>query len=380
MKKIAIIGSGELQTPLIIKAKDLGYETYVFSKKNNSIGENICTNFFEIDVLNVEKILEICQEIGIDGITSIASDITTKAVIYVAEKMKLNGNTFGTFSKATNKYEMRKAFENAGLIIPRNYLIRNKEDIKLLYSLLSYPIIVKPVDRAGSAGVTKVENENDLEKSVEYAMQESLNKQVIVEEYIYGNEYSCECLSINGKHNRLVYTQKFTTGTPNFVEIGHIQPANFSLDKKHIDSIIFKALDVLEVKNGASHTEFKITPDNKIVIIETGARMAGDFIGSDLVKLSTGIDYVEAVIKIAMGITPDIPKIKNLNSCAIKFVCNKKDKKILECIEREKPEVIYSKSNEININSKNVKNSSERFGWFIMNNSNYEFYKRIINS
>ena len=155
MKKLAIIGSGELQTPLILTAKNMGYETYVFSRENNTIGEKVCTKFYDIDVLNIEKILEICQELKIDGITTIASDITTRAVIYVAQKMNLPGNTLETLEKATNKYKMRKSFEEVGLIVPKNYLIKDLEDIKTLSKKLTYPVIVKPVDRAGSARSNK---------------------------------------------------------------------------------------------------------------------------------------------------------------------------------------------------------------------------------
>ncbi|MBR6829546.1 MAG: hypothetical protein IKM83_02895, partial [Paludibacteraceae bacterium] len=35
--------------------------------------------------------------------------------------------------------------------------------------------------------------------------------------------------------------------------------------------------------------------------MEIGARMGGDFIGSDLVRLSTGYDFVQGVIQVALG-------------------------------------------------------------------------------
>ena len=69
---------------------------------------------------------------------------------------------------------------------------------------------------------------------------------------------------------------------------------------KKIEQVILKSLDILEVSNGASHSEIKILGSN-IKIVEIGARMGGDFIGSDLVKISTGIDYLELVINIALN-------------------------------------------------------------------------------
>ena len=65
--------------------------------------------------------------------------------------------------------------------------------------------------------------------------------------------------------------------------------------------VVFHALDSLEITYGASHTELKIAKDGTIALIEIGGRMGGDFIGSNLVQLSTGIDFVKAVIDISLG-------------------------------------------------------------------------------
>ena len=63
-------------------------------------------------------------------------------------------------------------------------------------------------------------------------------------------------------------------------------------------------LDCLGIRNGASHTELKVDSDGTIRLIECGGRMGGDCIGSDLVRLSTGVDYVRGVIDVACGKAP----------------------------------------------------------------------------
>ena len=62
-----------------------------------------------------------------------------------------------------------------------------------------------------------------------------------------------------------------------------------------------RALDALGLTNGASHSEYKITKEGRIVVMEIGGRMGGDFIGSDLVLLSTGYDFLRGVIEVALG-------------------------------------------------------------------------------
>ena len=136
-------------------------------------------------------------------------------------------------------------------------------------------------------------------------MEQSFEKSAIVEEYLEGEEYSYETISYHGKHTTLAVTKKYTTGSPHFIETGHVEPSGLSEDMlKKIEPVMFRALDALKVTDGASHGEFKITPEGKIRIIEIGSRMGGDCIGSDLVYLSTGYDFMGMLIDVACGNEP----------------------------------------------------------------------------
>ena len=125
----------------------------------------------------------------------------------------------------------------------------------------------------------------------------------MVEKFIDGREISVEFISYQGQHYPLQITDKVTTGAPHFVELEHHQPSTLS-DAMYttIYAITERALHALGITNGASHAEYKITDDGRIYIMEIGARMGGDFIGSDLVQLSTGYDFVKGVIEVALGL------------------------------------------------------------------------------
>ena len=59
MKKIAVIGAGEFQNPLILRAKEMGYETHVFAWKNGDIGERTADFFYPISIVDKEAVLEL---------------------------------------------------------------------------------------------------------------------------------------------------------------------------------------------------------------------------------------------------------------------------------------------------------------------------------
>lgn len=363
MKKIAIIGASYLQEPLIQTAKSKGFETHVFAWKRDDVGEKSADFFYPISVVEKEQILDKCKEIAIDGICTIASDVAIITVNYVAEKMGLIGNSILATEASTNKHKMRECFEKNGDPSPKSIQVESVDDLDGV--TLEYPIIVKPVDRSGSRGITKLESKEGLSEAIENAKAQGFEKVALVEEFATGQEYSVEYISWNGEHYFLNLTQKYTTGAPDFIETGHLEPALVDPDiLTKVKVVVEHALNSLGIKYGASHSELKITPAGDIKIIEIGGRMGGDCIGSSLVNLSTGFDFVSAVIDVSMGVKPEIIKTKD-ECAAIHFIFSEKDIDCLNDLKREHPQtLVFENVNEIT--DEKITDSSLRFGYFIM--------------
>lgn len=323
MKKLAIIGASYLQRPLVEKAKEMGLYTICFAWAEGAVCKDLVDEFYPISIVDKDEILKVCQEKQTDGICTIASDVAAPTVAYVAEKMGLVGNTYQASIIANNKYAMRQAFMNAGVPCPKFLCVENCTDATIdeIKQSMRLPLIVKPTDRSGSLGVIKVDNIEELKDAMDNALACSFKKQAMVEEFVGGREISVEFISYQGKHYPLQITDKVTTGTPHFVELEHHQPSTLSAEMyTRIYDITENALNALGITNGASHSEYKITEDGDVYVIEIGGRMGGDFIGSDLVRLSTGYDFVKAVIKVALGDFTE-PQITETNHSGVYFLC-----------------------------------------------------------
>ncbi len=328
-KNLAIIGASYLQLPLIEKAKEMGFVTHVFAWAANDVGEKVADFFYPISITKVDEITAKCQEIGICGICSIATDLGNYTVNYVANQLGLPGNSMECTKMSTNKHLMREAFYKNGDPSPKSILVDDITD--LLALKIAYPIIVKPIDRSGSRGIYKLESPDNLYTAVKSAISEGFEKKALIEEYVEGQEYSVEGISYNGIHHILAMTLKHTTGAPHFIETGHMEPAPVS-DKlfERVKVVVCHALDSLGIKNSASHSEIKIDKNGTIKIIEIGSRMGGDAIGSDLVYYSTGIDYVKAVIQVACGVEPDLYPVCSPTPVRVKFIFTNDDVEELE--------------------------------------------------
>jgi biotin carboxylase len=299
-EKLIIIGASYLQIPLIEKANEMGFETHVFAWEEGAVGKNLAHHFYPISIIEKEKILLIAQTLKPCGVVSIASDLAMHTVNFVALNLGLVGNSLECNDLTTNKYKMRRALLAHNLPCPYfQHCYKNEEpDI----SKLNFPFIVKPTDRSGSRGVTRVDSSDQLKFALNRAWNDSWIKEAIIEEYIQGREISVEMISWRGEHHYLACTDKVTSGPPYFVELEHHMPADLtkSLEIKVIN-LTKKALSALNIEYGASHTEIIITKENKLYLVEIGARMGGDHIGTKLVKYSTGYDFVQGAIEIATG-------------------------------------------------------------------------------
>lgn len=367
MSKIAVIGASYLQLPLVRRAKELGHEVYCFAWDKDAVCKEVADHFYPISIVEKEIILDECKRIGIDGICTIASDVAAPTVAFVAEKMNLNANSYKSACMANNKYEMLNALRNAGVPCPKYQMVTSESDVKV--DSWIYPLIVKPTDRSGSLGVTKVETQDDLLKAVNNAISLSFKGEAIIEEFIEGREISVEFISYHGKHYPLQITDKVTTEAPHFVELEHHQPANLSEEKfKGIYALTEKSLNALGLTEGASHSEYRITPDGRVVVMEIGGRMGGDFIGSDLVKLSTGYDFVEGVIQVALN-DFKIPVATIKCHSGVYFLC-KETESLLTIFANPKvhPEIIEIE--QTNSELRNVECSADRSGYFIYQDSN----------
>ena len=322
-KTLAIVGASYLQLPLVERAKELGLRTICFAWEDGAVCKDECDKFCPISIVEKEQILEVCKTERIDGICTIASDVAAPTVAYVAEQMGLTGNSYECAVRANNKFLMRDAFLHAGIPSPKYICVTSEIqwNANEIVKELGLPLIVKPSDRSGSLGVIKVDHPEQLQAAIQNALECSFRHEAIVEQYIEGREISVEFISYQGKHFPLQITDKVTTGAPHFVELEHHQPANLDERKyAEIYDLTKRALDALGVTNSASHSEYRITEDGRIYVMEIGARMGGDFIGSDLVQLSTGYDFLRGVIDVALREFNE-PKLNEHHCSGVYFLC-----------------------------------------------------------
>ena len=294
---ILVFGVGELQKSIIERCKKKKLFVVGIDPMAEAMCRNLVDAFEVVGGQDFEKTVEVAERYNVKGIVTAATDKPLVMMARVAEKLQLPFFSVETAEWSTDKLMMKQKFQESGIPCANGFILNSVDELTELK--VDYPVIVKPRDNSGSRGVIYCNNLKEVEIAVKEALQYTKKGNVLIEEFIEGQEYSIEGIHYNGEHHVIQFTEKTTTDFPYNVEIAHIQPADISPQQQNkIKKLITQIGQTLGFENCASHTELKIN-SRGIYIIETSPRLGGDFISSTLVPLSTGINMEDILIDIA---------------------------------------------------------------------------------
>lgn len=307
-KTLMIIGAGFGQLPAIKIANEMNLETIVVDKNPDAIGMKIADHAYAVDVIDIKEVIKVARKHNIDGVITMQTDLPVPTVGAVVDALNLKGSGFEVAERCSNKIKTRVAFKNAGIPQPNFEVVNCLEEAKVAAKKIGFPCIIKSADSSGSRGVTKINNESDIDRALYVAFQNTRLDKVLLEEYISGVEIGAQGFSVDGKCN-LVLLHNDTLSTPPYmIPIGHSFPiAGFSPNElKRIELDVMKAVDIIGIKDGPSNIDLIIdSRNNKVKIIEIGARIGATCL-PELVSYYSGIDWVEQAIKSSLDLPIDL--------------------------------------------------------------------------
>lgn len=309
MKKLLVLAAGPLQAPVIRRAREMGIYVVAADGNPQAVGLKLADKAVVTDIRSEEGMLEVARREQINGMLHPCTETAMNVLGRINDELHLNGLSRATALRATNKHLMREAFKKGGAPSPLSLLANDADHAWCIFhDEMEGAAILKPTRNSGSRGISKVERDiskEQFERQYHWALHESRDNGVLIEQFIDGPEFSVEAIVWKGEPHILAITDKKTTGAPFFVELGHNQPSVFPEDvQQKLREATIAGIRALGLQNCAVHSELKIQ-DGQAYLMEIGARMGGDFIATDLVRLSTGIDMVQAAIQVALGEEPE---------------------------------------------------------------------------
>lgn len=297
-KKLMILGASGGQLPLIQRAVELGHYVITVDYLPENVGHQFSHQYVNCSTVDQTGVLQFAQDLRIDGITTIASDVATATVGFVTERMALSGCPAWIANIMSNKASFRRFQHETGLNSPG--FVTGEQFDQLASSLLNLtpPLMFKPVDTSGSRGVSRVDlvDHTQSKQAFDYARRFGRSKVVCVEEFINGTDVSGDGFLVNGQLYAVI-TQKHKQG---YIPTGHSLPTNLSeADQIRVLDEVATTCRALSYTYGPVDFDVKVSPE-RVVVIEMSPRLGGNGIPK-LIRRATGVDLVQETIQFALG-------------------------------------------------------------------------------
>jgi biotin carboxylase len=311
-KKILFLGGSDIQVYAIKRAKELGYFVITADFLPDNPGHKFADAYYNVSTTDLDGILNLSKKLNIDGIVAYASDPAAPTVAYVGEALGLPSNTFHSVEILSDKSKFRQFLKENDIRHPDFIKTSNKDEI--IRFLGRYDkCLVKAVDSSGSKGITVIEGVRNIDSALKEAFKFSRKDYVTVEEYI-----EKKSLQINGEliveDGKILFS---CYGNVHFdARCNDLVPYSITLPminsdevEKQLDSTLNKIFSKLKIKLGVFNVDAIVSKDDKLYIIEIGARNGGNMF-TELINFYTSVNIVDYVIQSAVGDNTVLDKIK----------------------------------------------------------------------
>lgn len=312
-KKLMLLGGIRYLLPVIKAAHELGYYVITADYLPNNVAHKYSDEYVNVSIIDKEAVLRAAQEKQIDGIMSFGVDPGVVSAAFVQEKMGLP--SFGPYRSVCilqNKDCFREFLLEHGFNVPKAKGYSSFSDVLIDQNSFDYPIIVKPTDSAGSKGVTRVDNKNQLKTAVESAFDKSISGHIIIEDFIekQGCSSDTDSFSIDGKLKFVNFNaQHFDLNAANpYTPAAYSWPSTYTKEQEeYLTMEIQRLISLLGMKTCVYNIETRIGMNGKPYIMELTPRGGGNRL-CEMLRYAMGVDMITAITRYVVG--DSLPEIE----------------------------------------------------------------------
>ena len=303
-KKLMLLGGIRYLLPVIEAAHKLDAYVITADYLPDNIAHKHSDEYVNVSIIDREAVLKAAQTLKIDGIMSFGVDPGVVTAAYVADRMGLTYPPLASCEILQNKDRFRDFLSANGFNCPFHKGYEDKATAIGDAHSLVYPIIVKPVDSAGSKGVSRVDSVDGLADAVDRALEESRSGRFIIEQFLenVGCSSDTDCFSID---DELVFAsfncQYFDTTSPNpYTPAAFTWPSNMPQDaQKELRVELQRLMKLLNIGSWIYNVETRIASDGKPYIMEVSPRGGGNRL-SEVLRMATGQDLIDNNVRAAL--------------------------------------------------------------------------------
>lgn len=292
-----VLGGTSPHIALIENLKKRGYYTVLVDYLDNPPAGPFANEHIQESTLDHEAVLRVASERHAALVISACVDQANLTACYVGERLGLPiPYSYDTACHVTNKGLMKQIMAANGIPTPRFHYIDHTHIPASVH--LPFPVVVKPADSCGSAGVKTAYTDEELSIYLLDALRISRTNKAIYEEHLAGCEVSAYCFVQHKKAHLIMATQRFTVvdGT-NQVIMCYATLAPAPLPSNVLDTLTeigSRIADCFNLDNTPLHVQAMVTADD-VNIVEFSPRVGGGMSYKTILE-NTGFDIIDATV------------------------------------------------------------------------------------
>ncbi|HEV7731391.1 MAG TPA: ATP-grasp domain-containing protein [Candidatus Binatia bacterium] len=310
-RTLLVVSGGREAVPAIREAQRLGLRVLVSDGAPDAPGFQLADAGLLASTYDPAATVEAARAYAtrhrIDGVLAVAADVPN-TVAAVADALGLVGPSLHSAHLASDKVAMKDRFREAGVAVPWYAPVASAEALAEHAAGAPGRLIVKPVDSRGARGVVRLLRGVDPAWAYHQAAIESPTGRVMVERFVDGPQLSTESVVVDGRcttvgvsDRNYEYLDRFA---PFVIENGGDLPTRLPATiVERVGTLVADAAAALGITHGTVKGDIVVGPDGPLVI-ELAARLSGGLFCTHEIPLATGVNLVEAAIRLALGEHP----------------------------------------------------------------------------
>lgn len=305
-RKLMLLGGLRYLLPVIDAAHEIGCHVITCDYLPDNIAHKYSDEYHNVSILDKDAVLSLAQDLKIDGIMSFAVDPGVVTAAYVADRMGLpQAGPYESVCILQNKERFRSFLETNGFNVPKSKGFSTYAEAYADRDYFTWPVIVKPVDSAGSKGVSRVESPENLKPAFDNAKSHSFSGKVIIEEFIEkdGCSSDSDCFSVDGELKFVSFSaQRFDESASNpYTPAAYSWPSTMTkAQESELTSELQRLIALLGMRTSIYNVETRVGRNGKCYIMEVSPRGGGNRL-AEMLRMATGVDMITAAVKAALG-------------------------------------------------------------------------------
>ena len=325
MKRLMILGGTHYIIPVIQKAHDLGLYVITCDYLPDNIAHKYSDEYCNVSVIDKEAVLDAAKRLKADGVISFACDPGVVSAAYTAEKMGLPfQGPYESVRILQDKGLFRKFLAEHNFNAPKAKRYTDKSAPFSDTEYFTWPVIVKPVDSAGSKGVNRVDSPEELVPAIDAAVQGSHNGAFIIEDFLQfiGHPTDSDHFTENGELTFSEFNEQFfdTEAANPYTPAKYIFPSQMKKEhQKILSDDLQRLMSLLNMQTGLYNIETRIASDDKPYIMEVSPRGGGNKL-AELEDMAYGACLVENEIRKAVNMPLNDTQPHEISGCWCEMV------------------------------------------------------------